>query len=205
MKSRAKLVAFEGLECSGKSTVVRVLGRRLQKIGLSVTVCGELESPLREFIRRQLAADASAFLKAYSFALDRAWTYEKTLLPALEAQRHVLWDRYVDSAFAYRAAELRVKKDTLATLELVQLLNSPFRPADLTIYLDVDVETAVGRAEMKKHALPYGRGMMERVLEEYGRLAQEGRYRLVDARRKPGEVIESVEALVLNELQGEQK
>jgi thymidylate kinase len=78
-----KLIAFEGIDRAGKSSLVARLPDMLADCTVPVVICGELRSPIACMLRRMLRTGGSAFLKTFFFASDRAWTYEKRCLPAL--------------------------------------------------------------------------------------------------------------------------
>src|SRR4029079_14268826 len=100
------LVALEGIDGAGKSEMRRLVADRLIALKHPVTECGELQSPWAESIRAGLATRYTPFIKTFIFAADRAWTYERICVPALDAGISVLWDRYVDSAIVYRRVEM---------------------------------------------------------------------------------------------------
>src|ERR1035438_9898477 len=105
MKPLSRLIAFEGIDGAGKSTVVSALPQELATCRLPVVVCAERQSPLSFMLSNSALNSLSPFLKTYLFATDRAWTYEREFLPRFASGALVLWDRYVDSAIAYRGAE----------------------------------------------------------------------------------------------------
>lgn len=183
MTYQGKLVALEGIDNAGKTTVLRAVSDRFAQSDRRVVACGELQSPIREAILDLLRTGASAAQKTFLFAADRAWTYEHLLLPALERSEHVLWDRYVDSARAYRAAELKERTDFI-DLEFVEKINSAFRPADMTILLDIDADLSIERSDPDRRAQAYDRAYLASVADEYRRLAQTTNYVIVDASRQ---------------------
>lgn len=195
---KGKLVAFEGIDGAGKSSVVGLLPRHLADCLVPVRVCGELLSPLAPIIRRILAEGGSALLKTYLFAADRAWTYEKVCLPALERGELVLWDRYVDSAIVYRTVELSMQPSAIFDLDFVRDINRIFITADLTVYIDVSVETSYKRGKLIGASAPYTSCFLELVRSEYLKRVAEhpGNYVLVDGERSLMEVVEDVAKIV---------
>jgi dTMP kinase len=77
------------------------------------------------------------------FLAARADHVAATILPALDAGKWVISDRFADSTFAYQGAAGGVPRATLA--ELHGLVLGSFAP-DLTIILDLPPETGLARA-----------------------------------------------------------
>jgi dTMP kinase len=84
----------------------------------------------------------------FAFMLDRAEHLEDTVRPALEEGRTVLSDRGHMSTYAYQRGDLR---DGLAGRDPWYWLDDVYGPwntePDVTIYMDVSVETAAVRME----------------------------------------------------------
>lgn len=175
-----RLVAFEGVDRAGKTSVISSLPAALSECRTRISVCGELRSPLGPTIRAMLAESASAFLKTYFFAADRAWSYERECMPALMRGELVLWDRYVDSALVYRAVEGSRKPGTV-DMQLVRDMNRPFRAPDLTIILSVSAAESSQRAKASATVEPYDSAFLTDVMREYERLSALHGYCIVDA------------------------
>lgn len=186
-----KLVAFEGNDCAGKSSVIECLEVVLQDCKVPVTICGEFCSPIASMLRELLHSGGSPFLKTFLFACDRAWSYERIGLPALQRGELVLWDRYVDSAIVYRAAEFQVVPSRI-DLEFVKSINQPFREADLTIFIDISTEAASQRARLAGKEEPYSSEFLEKVRVEYLKLAAEKQYRTVNGEQSLDLVVDEV-------------
>jgi dTMP kinase len=126
--------------------------------------------------------------------------------PTLAAGEVVVSDRYSDSRYAYQAATL-ADYDPLAVddpLDYVRRVHDPFtRDPDLTVYLDVDPETAAERAGTtnKLERLDY----LRRVGANYERLLDEDpeRFVRVDASRSEGEVVDEVLDVVAETIDGD--
>ena len=107
MTERGKFISLEGGEGVGKSTQVRALAEALKALGLDVLTTREPGgSDGAEAIRELLLGGGeerwSAEAEALLFAAARADHVEKTILPALDAGRWLLSDRFLDSSMAYQ-------------------------------------------------------------------------------------------------------
>lgn len=100
-------VAFEGIEGSGKSTQIQALAEELRGEGYDVVVTREPGGPpLAERIRHLLLDPETGGMhpraEALLYAAARVEHVEQVILPALEAGKVVLCDRYIDSSLAYQ-------------------------------------------------------------------------------------------------------
>lgn len=197
MKKMGRLVAFEGIDRAGKSTVVNNLSNDPSMSSFTMTVCGELQSPISAFVRELLAKGGSPFLKTFFFASDRAWEYEKRCLPAIERGDLVLWDRYVDSALVYRSIELP-DPDSLIDMDFVRIINSPFMRPDLTIYIDISVETSLLRSKYSGEVNPYSHDFLDKVRHCYLNSIPSDTYCVVDGEQSIEDVTEEVGKIIIN-------
>ncbi len=148
---RGKLITFEGLDGSGKSTQVEKLARSLRAHGLSVTVTREPGGTTAgEKIRDVLLHSATSGLApttemALMFA-SRAQHIHEVILPALVEGRIVLCDRFTDSTEAYQGGGRKLGSKSV--LQIHEVLCGNLQP-DLTILLDNDVAFSVERARRR--------------------------------------------------------
>jgi dTMP kinase len=191
------LVTLEGLDGSGKTTVWEALQAVYPDAEFT---CEPTESWYGEAVERSLAADdADPVAELFLYTADHAAHLADTVRPALADGRLVVSDRYSDSRYAYQGATLEGVVD--APLEYVRGIHLPFTvEPDLTIYLDVDPETA---AERSAGANKFERvEHLRQVKSNYDRLVsnEPGRFRRIDATRPPEDVVARAEHLVAEAL-----
>ncbi|MBN2347092.1 MAG: dTMP kinase [Candidatus Aminicenantes bacterium] len=138
----ARLVVFEGIDGSGKTSLSRMFHERLLRDGTPAVWLREpSDSPLGERIRR-LARDegsVSAREELELFIEDRRWDVEANILPALGAGKTVVMDRYYYSNACYQGARG-------LDVESILRRNRKFAPEpDIVFIIDVEVERALGR------------------------------------------------------------
>lgn len=146
--ARGLFLTFEGGDGSGKSTQSALLTEWLTESGHTVVHSREpggteLGLELREIIlhrRGYIAPRAEALI----YAADRAHNIATVVRPALERGDIVIQDRYLDSSVAYQGAG-RVLDG--AEVRGVSLWAAEGLLPDLTILLDLDVETGRGRLD----------------------------------------------------------
>jgi dTMP kinase len=104
---RGRFISLEGGEGVGKSTQVRALAQALKQRGIEVVATrepggSEGAEKIRELLLRGDEERWDGRSEVLLFAAARADHVRKIVLPALEAGRWVLSDRFVDSSLAYQ-------------------------------------------------------------------------------------------------------
>ena len=196
---RGHFITFEGGEGSGKSTHAAALAERLTAIGIEVVLTREPGgSPGAEIIRhiilsgiaKPLGAEAEAFL----FAAARDDHVRNTILPALEAGRWVICDRFIDSTRVYQGALGNVEARLIRGLERITV-GQAARP-EITFLLDVPATVGLARAQSRRGGAAADRfesesvDFHEKLRAAYRALAaaEPGRIVVVDG-RAPREVV----------------
>ena len=151
---RGKFITFEGGEGTGKSTQAAMLALRLESLGLNVQLTREPGgSPGAEIIRHVLLSGAAKPLgpdvEAMLFAAARDDHVHWTILPAIEAGKWVISDRFADSTRVYQGVLGQVDQRLIKGLERVSI--GDLNP-DLTVILDVPVEIGLERARLRRGA-----------------------------------------------------
>jgi len=189
------LVTLEGLDGSGKSTAWEALQASLPA-GETTFTREPTDSWYGEAVERSIGdPDADPLAELFLYTADHAAHLAETVRPALERGDLVVSDRYSDSRYAYQGATLADRFDD--PVAFVREIHRPWtRPPDLTVYLDVDPETAASRsgATNKFERADY----LARVRENYEALlaAEPERFVRVDATREPDAVRADVAAAV---------
>ncbi|WP_340098352.1 dTMP kinase [Salinibaculum salinum] len=172
------LVTLEGLDGSGKTSCWELL-RDSDIVPTDATFTREpTNSWYGEAVERSIGDDdADPLAELFLYTADHADHLSRVVRPALDDGQVVISDRYSDSRYAYQGATLDgVLEDPMA---FVQRIHQPWtRPPDVTIYLDVDPETAAERsgATNKFETAEY----LADVRENYRRLIDAERERFVE-------------------------
>ena len=147
-RTRGLLITFCGLDGCGKTTMIRRLADDLDK-NAALFLTKQPTSFVRntEIFRTYMdSPDHEAFdYRSLSLlaASDRLQHVNKTVLPALEAGKIVISDRYFYSCLANLHARGYVKDKWI--FEIAQLIVQP----DIAFFLDIPVETAVARVRSR--------------------------------------------------------
>ena len=143
-----KFITFEGGEGAGKSTQIKRLAERLEAAGRAIVVTREPGgTPMAEEIRGMLLAGLAEELgpdgEAVLFAAARADHVERVIRPALRTGKWVLSDRFSDSTRVYQGVGGGADGGILGALDRVAVGRTQ---PDLTVILDLPVETGLARA-----------------------------------------------------------
>lgn len=158
---KGKVVSFEGITGSGKTTLVQRIHESLKNRGYDVYIKPDIysynDSGIGRDIKKILSQYDRQFLKigypiveALLIAAKRAYDAEKYLKPALNTGRIVLVDRGIDTYYAYHAVSLKNHFPNMGLFNIINWLSivdsmGGLRP-DLTIYLYLDIEKALKRS-----------------------------------------------------------
>ena len=145
-------ITFEGVDGCGKSTQMQLLAEHLASRGHSLLTTREPGGPaLSEKIRTLLLdvenAEMCCETEALLYAAARVQHIEEEILPALEAGKIVLCDRYLDSSLAYQGYGRNLGLKTV--LEMNRFAVERCMP-DLTLFFDIDAEAAFARCKARE-------------------------------------------------------
>lgn len=202
-------ITFEGIEGSGKSTQIKLLTEKLKTLDYEVvftkepggTEIGEkIRKILLDPIHHQMDDRAEILL----YAADRAQHVVETVIPAVENDKIVISDRYIDSNIAYQGHGRGLD------LKMVRKINEwvirDYWP-DLTFLLDLDVKEGLRRARdltpdktgdrLEREVIDFH----ENVRRAYLEMAEKyDRFKVVDASRDSDIVHQDILRAIKEEL-----
>ena len=197
-------ITLEGMEGSGKSTLIKALQKFFEEKNKKVHITREpggsaLGKKLRAIIlnaEEKISPQAELFL----FLADRAQHIEDIIKPALAQNEIVICDRYVDSTIAYQGYGRGIDINLLETLN--NTATSNLLPT-ITFLLDLPPQKGLERAN-KRNAqenitLSEGRFEAEelsfhsRIREGFLERAKQNpkRFTIIDATQTPSQVAQS--------------
>lgn len=182
---RGRFITFEGIEGSGKTTVIHGVAMALQQRGLSICVTREpggtaIGRQIRQWLLNSEMHLQDIRSELLLFTADRLEHVAGVIRPALARGEVVLCDRFVDSTWAYQVGGRGMDPSLVhAVVSLVDL--SP----DQTIVMDVTPEEGLRRAgkrgpldRFEQEAI----GFHQRVRQAYLEIAsRESRVCVVDS------------------------
>jgi dTMP kinase len=178
-RSRGLLVAFEGLDQSGKQTQAERLKAQVETRGWKSIL---LDFPAYETHIGSEIRDALHGTRDYGpdvmQLLYVANRYEKKPLieRTLAAGGVIICDRYLASSIAYGEAHG-------LDGEWLREIQRYLPPPDLTILLDIAPETAAGRKTANRDKYERDLALLSRVRESYRRQAESPRWLRLDGER----------------------
>jgi dTMP kinase len=184
-RRRGLLIALEGIDGAGKSTLSRALTTALRRRGHSVAQRREPSDARLGALAQSVGRD-DPWTGAVYFTVDR-YLARPDLERALARFDVVVSDRSFFSTLAYQGSALPPReRRRLAQLEHVATV-----APDRVILLEIPLRDAVRRVGGRAGA----RGPLEerrilaRVAREYRSLARQGRWVILDARRPTRELV----------------
>ncbi len=203
MSGRGRLIALEGIDGSGKSTHARLLAEAIGALLTAEPGATPLGETLRKLLLDPGLPPVSERAEALLMAADRAQHVAEVVLPALEAGKWVVTDRFSASTLAYQGYGRGL--DLAEMRRLVAWAAAGVVP-DLTVVLDVDL--AVARRRLHLGDVEVDRlegldvGFHERVRAGYLALAEAdpGTWAVLDGGGDVDAVARSVMAVVVERL-----
>ena len=192
-----QLIAFEGLDQSGKQTQAELLRDRLRSDGHKSRLVSfpDYATSIGEELARALQGERD-YTPDVMQLLYVANRYERKadLQRWLDGGLILVCDRYSASSIAYGEAQ---GLDPAWLAEIQKYLP----PATLTILLDIAPETAVGRKAVDRDRYERDLAMQERVRDSYHRLAEDERWVRLDGERPKDAIAAEVLSAVLSRLE----
>ena len=207
---RGVFLSFEGTEGSGKSTQMRLLVERLRSNGFAVTENQEpgatrIGKQIRRILLDPEHTEMAPMAELLLMFASRAQAAAEIIRPALERGEIVVSDRFTDSTLAYQGFARGLGFETVQAMHSLAL--DSLLP-DLTIAMDIDVETGLERAHRRNRtgdASDFETRLDRqslvfhcRVAEGYREIAalDPHRFKLIDASGTPDEVAERIWTVV---------
>ncbi|HWB83347.1 MAG TPA: dTMP kinase [Bryobacteraceae bacterium] len=171
MSSRGFFITFEGMDGSGKTTQMRRLAERLRVSGRTVLETAEpggtnIGVKIRRILLDSANQELSPTAELLLYFASRAQNVDELIRPALGRGEIVLADRFTDSTLVYQGCGRGLGSETVLALDRIACRG--LRP-DLTLLLDIDVETSLGRAHTRNSELGHSETRMDEQSLEFHR------------------------------------
>jgi len=205
---KGKLIVLEGTDGVGRSTQVTLLKKWLEKNSFAVSDTGLRRSPLTQpgLDKAKEGNTLTSTTLSLFYATDFADRLENQIIPAMRAGFYVLSDRYFYSIIARDVVR---GLDPQWTREVYGFALIP----DIVIYLKADIPTLVTRIVHGRGFNFWESGMdiikeqdlydsfvqyQNSMIEQFDLMAEEYKFKIVDANRSAREIFEDVKNLVEN-------
>jgi dTMP kinase len=195
------LIAFEGIDGAGKTTIIDQVSKALQSFGINNIVVREPGgTPAGEIMRQLIKGEvkkiprATSFAQVYLLIASHLQLIEEVVNPAILKSQVVLTDR--TTALSMRAYQVGGKGMDPEWIDKV--LEGTTVP-QVVVWLDVPVDIALRRNEESKSKLDEydtaGREFMVRVRQQYIKMATSGkfgRWLRIDASQRPSTISKKI-------------
>ena len=201
-------ITLEGPDGSGKTSQIPALSAAIQAAGYELVVTREpggteIGDQIRAVIMDLRNTAMHPTSEILLFQASRAQLVNEVIRPALAKGKVVLCDRYADSTLAYQGYGHNTDLDELR--RVVNFATGGLTP-DLTLYLDLDVQTGIerrkGESEQWNRMDAYQIAFHKRVREGYKALIAQDpeRWVTIDATASHEEVAAAMQEAVLTHL-----
>lgn len=202
-------ITFEGIDGSGKSTIIKLVYEALEKDNIKVILSREpggvkIAEDIRNIILDKENINLDDKTEALLFASSRRQHLVEKIIPALNSGFTVLCDRYIDSSLAYQGGGKNLGVDNVYNINM--FATDDFLP-NLTILFDIDPRLGLERinksATREVNRLDLEKlSFYETVRNTYLELASKhnDRIKVVDASKSIKEVFEMTYKIIKEHL-----
>ncbi len=202
-------ITFEGIDCCGKSTQAHLLAEALRQTGREVILLREpgdtrLSEHIRDIVLNKEYSEMNERTELLLFAASRAQLVGEVILPALEADKVVICDRFHDSTVAYQGYGRGLP---LEDIDHINRIATQDVIPDMTFFIDISPEIAFERcqervAQIRDRMEESGVRFYERVINGYMTIAHQdsGRFYVVNGSNGIDDVQHTIWRLVLERL-----
>jgi dTMP kinase len=140
-------ISLEGIEGTGKTTQSKLIAEFMKAKGLRVTQTEEpggtaIGLKIRELLLSPENGEMDPVTELLLYNASRVQHIREVIMPALERGDVVVTDRFSDSTTAYQGYGREID---LALIDSLDLISTQRLRPDITILLDIDVETGLRR------------------------------------------------------------
>ena len=196
--SAGKLITFEGIDGSGKSTQIQLLQQAFDKLGIVYNIFREpsgtdLSEKIRDILLDKNNFDLNSKAESLLFAAARAQLTTEQIKPAIARGEYVICDRFTDSTIAYQGFGRGLNINILHKIN--EIATDGLIP-DITFILDISPENSLHRM---KSATP---DRMESSGIEFFQKIRQGYYQIMEQSQSRCILIngEQTELQVFNEI-----
>lgn len=169
-------VVFEGLDGSGKSSLMKRLEAHLKKAGQDLIMTREpggttVGDEIREIILKKQAEPPSARTELLLYQASRAQHVDLVIRPALAQKKWVLCDRFSASSIAFQGGGRGISLDQVRWLN--DFSTSLLKP-HLTVLLDLSVEESKKRRSHRENTTAVAEDRIEAEADSFHEKVRQG-------------------------------
>ena len=195
--NRGLFITFEGPDGSGKTTQIKKLKKKLENRGFETVLTREpggtaISENIREIILDVKNLEMDNLTEALLYAAARSQHVTQVILPALNASKTVICDRFMDSSIAYQGYGRKLGDQVRIINEYAVRGISP----DITFLLLLEPSIGKGRIKREYDRLEMEQNIFhEEVYQGYMELAKFNPNRIIsiDATKSIAEIEKEIE------------
>ena len=198
-----KLITFEGIDGSGKSTQIQLLEAEFEKLGISYKTFREpggtkLSEKIRTILLDKVNIELYSNAESLLFAAARAQLTAEQIKPAITKGEFVICDRFTDSTIAYQGYGRGLN---INILEMINNIATDGLMPDLTFFLDLNPAKAGERMESEApdRMETIGTEFFKKVREGYRQIVEQNPDRCIEinAEQTPENVYKEIYPIIL--------
>ncbi len=146
-------ITLEGPDGSGKTTIAQMIVKDLENRGYQVVFTREpggisISEQIRDIILNKENTEMDGRTEALLYAASRRQHIVQKIIPALNENKIVICDRFVDSSLAYQGVGRNIGIDEVMNINQFAIDNVMPK---LTIYFDISPELGIKRINANKN------------------------------------------------------
>lgn len=195
----AKIIVIEGIDGSGKDTVINNLTTFMEEKGYKYSVFGSLSGKeLGPLVRNKLSDKETNKKQLTSLFIAELFEVEEAIKKRIDVDDYIICNRWIYSTMAYNA-------NSLAEMNAIMLLSDTDVQVDFIFYLDLPVDTAINRLKQtgKNLEIFENKESLEKVKENYetiSNIRSINNFYKIDADREPLVIATDIKYKIFNEL-----
>lgn len=189
-KEMKHFITFEGIDGSGKSTVSKLVYKKLKSDGYNVVKTFEpTNSWIGKSVQRCIESKSDPFVTAFTFIADRI-EHCKKIQGWLDSGKIVICDRYAESTYAYQGAQMQdLIDDSIKWLK--DLSKNRIIIPNRTFIFVINPKDSLARIQHRGNLIPFEKtSFLEKVHKNYLKLANGKRFLKIDANKSIEELVD---------------
>lgn len=149
MQTKGLFITFEGPDGSGKTTISKLVYEKLSQLGYDALYTREpggigISESIRDIILDVKNVNMDIRTEALLYAASRRQHLVEKIIPAINANKIVICDRFIDSSLAYQGFARNIGVEEVLHINEFAIEG---RFPDVTLFLDISAQEGLNRIE----------------------------------------------------------